>query len=235
MRGSDGGDISDVQQTILPGAKLGDLSMGDFPFVVTDNAAQPKATGAKVEMSQPLPGDGALTYEAFANRLVQFDYSNHQLQISEPLKDAAWCARACGDLTVKHFGKFGPVTITTNGFTLNGRPVIAQIDTLFKGTMLVYPDSVDKYLFKKEKKGKGRKVFPFTQNGIETIEVPGVSFAFRDLELIHAAPLYLTTNDENYTNMQFDATVGLALLEHAKVTFDFKGNHMWLEAASSSR
>ena len=34
MAGADGKPIEEIQQTIAPGAKLGDLPMGDFPFLV---------------------------------------------------------------------------------------------------------------------------------------------------------------------------------------------------------
>lgn len=32
---------ADVQQTIVPGAKLGELPLGDFPFMVLDASTQP--------------------------------------------------------------------------------------------------------------------------------------------------------------------------------------------------
>jgi hypothetical protein len=63
---------ADLQQTVVPGAKLGDLPMGDFPFMVFDIT--------------PLPADGALTYRSFQNRLVEIDFPRHIVHISEPLR-----------------------------------------------------------------------------------------------------------------------------------------------------
>ncbi len=230
MKGADGASVPEVQQTVVAGAKLGDLPMGDFPFVLIDNTPQPKAAGAKVEMSQPLPADGALTYGAFVNRLVQLDFANHQLRVSAPLTEALPCPGSCSGLIIKHFGRFGPATITADGFAVNGQSLDAQIDTLFSGTLLIYPASVEKLGLKKEKKGKAKR-FPFTQGGVELREAETVSESFRGLELLRDAPLYFTTKDEDYTNIQFDGTAGLGLLQRARVTFDFKGNQFWMEPA----
>ena len=96
--------------------------------------------------------------------------------------------------------------------------------------MLIYPVSVEKLGLKKEKKGKAKQ-FPFTQGGVELREAEAVSESFRGLELVQDAPLYFMTKDEDYTNMQFDGTAGLGLLERARVTFDFKGKHFWMDPA----
>ena len=161
LRGSDNAEISQVQQTVVPGAKLGDLPLGDFPFMVLDTTPQPDNPGPKME---PLPGDGALTYGAFKNRTVQIDARSHVLRISEPQTVAQPCPHECSDLVIKHVGHWGPVTITTTGFTVNGQPVDAQLDTLFTGTLLIYPGSVEKLALKKESKAKPKEMFPFTHD-----------------------------------------------------------------------
>ncbi|MGA8027609.1 MAG: retropepsin-like aspartic protease [Bryobacteraceae bacterium] len=227
LKDSNGDAISQVQQTIVTGAKLGDLAMGDFPFMVLDTTPQSDKPGQKMER---LPGDGALTYNAFKNRLLQIDYANHVIRISEPQTDAQPCPRACSDLIVKRFGSFGPVTLTADGFTLNGQPVDAQIDTLFTGTMFVYPGAVEKLGLKKESKSKHKEVFPYTQSGLKLARADGETEGFRDLTLLQNAPLYFGTADDHLPVVAFDATVGMGLLSHARVTFDFKGMHIWMEA-----
>ena len=52
--------------------------------------------------------------------------------------------------------------MTANGFTVNDRPVNAQVDTLFTVTMLIYPDSIDRLGLEKERKSKQEEIFPFT-------------------------------------------------------------------------
>ncbi len=234
LKGKDGNAIPDVQQTIVPGAKLGDLPMGDFPFMVIDTApdASQQEPG-NAGMAKPLPGDGALTYGAFQNRIVQLDIANHVLRVSEPQSDAQPCPHDCSDLITKHFGQFGPVTITADGFAVNGQPVDAQIDTLFTGTMLIYPASVEKLGLKKQAKSKDKQVFPYIHDGIELAQSNGASESYRNIPLAQNAPLFFPLKNEAFVNMQFDATVGDALLSHAVATFDFKGNHFWMDAASA--
>ena len=232
LKGSDGNTINEVQQTTVPGAHLGDLPLGDFPFMVLDTTPQPDASGAK---PQRLPGDGALTYSAFQNRLLQIDYANHLVRVSEPQSAPQPCPHTCSDLVIKHFGGFGPVTLTADGFTLNGQSLDAQIDTLFTGTMLVYPGAVEKLGLKKESKAKHKEVFPFTQGGLKLARVDGATEGFRDLQLIQNAPLYFATSDAHLPAVHFDGTVGSGLLSHATVTFDFKGMHMWMEPSGAPK
>lgn len=222
--------VAEVQQTVVPGAKLGDLPLGNFPFMVLDTTPQAAVPGQKVAR---LPGDGALAYGAFQNRLLEIDYARRVLRISTPESRAPACPRVCSDLVIKHFGNYGPVTLTTTGFTLNGLPIEVQIDTLFTGTMLVYPASVEKFGLKKEAKSKHKEFFPFTQGGLKLARFDGISETFRDLPLLSDAPVYFMTADDHPPAVQFDATVGSGLLSHAVVTLDFKGMHFWMDAAGS--
>lgn len=230
LKGSDGGDINQVQQTIVPSARLGDLQLGDFPFMVLDTTPQPDKPGQKIE---PLPGDGALTYGAFKNRMVQIDGHKRVLRISEPQTDAQPCLRDCSDLVIKHVGHWGPVTLTADGFAVNGQPVDVQLDTLFTGTMLIYPGSVEKLGLKKQSKAKPKELFPYTQEGIKLARADDGAVTFRGIDLLQDGPLYFGTKDANLPAVQFDATVGMGVLNHVTATFDFKGMHFWMESAAA--
>lgn len=226
-----GATDSGLQQTTVPGAKLGDLPMGDFPFLVFDTTSQPEKLGQK---PQALPADGALTYRAFQNRLLQIDYPHRSVHISEPQDTAPACPGACSDLIVKRVGNYGPPTLTAEGFAINRQAVAAQIDTLFTGTMLVYPTSVEKLGLKKEAKSKHKELFPFVENGAKLARFDGVAESFRNLQLAPDAPLYFFTSDDRPPSVPFDVTVGSGLLNHAMVSFDFKGMHFWMESAGSA-
>lgn len=230
LKGHDGQAIAEVQQTVVQGAKLGELPMGDFPFIVLDTTQQPDKPNQKLE---PLPGDGTLTYSAFKNRLLQIDSANHVVRISEPQDAAQPCPKSCTDLVIKHAGAHGPVTLTTHGFSINDQPVEVQLDTLFTGTMLVYPGSVQKLGLKKESKSKHKEFFPYVHAGVQLARADGATETYRDLQLLQSAPIYFMSNEEHPPDVQFDATVGSGLLSHAIVTFDFKGMHMWMEPATA--
>lgn len=227
LKDSAGGDINQVQQTIVPGAHLGDLPLGDFPFMVLDMSPQTDKPGQK---TQPFPADGALTYGAFKNRLLQIDARNHIVRISEPQPDAQPCPHECSKLTIKHFGNWGPVTLTTEGFSVNGQPLDAQVDTLFTGTVLIYPASLEKLDLKKQSKSKHKEVFPYTQNGINLARADDGVIAYQNMQLLQNGPLYFATPDAHLPILQFDATIGMGLLSRAVATFDFKGMHFWMDS-----
>lgn len=232
LKGNDGNDISEIQQAVVPGARLGDLPMGDFPFMVLDTAtSQPDHQ----KQQQLLPADGALTYSAFKNRVLQIDYAHHVVRISEPQTTPLACPRTCSNLVIKHFGgDFGPITLTTDGFTVNGQPVEVQLDTLFTGTVLVYPGSVEKLGLKKKSKSKQKENFPYLEGGLTLVHSDGATASFRDVPLMQNGPLYFGTSDDHLPAQHFDATVGWGLLNHAVVTFDFSGMKMWMETPGAA-
>lgn len=229
MAGADGKPIEEIQQTVAPGAKLGDLPMGDFPFLVLNlnDAGNASLTSRK---TPALPGDGALTFGSFKNRIVQLDFRSHVMRISEPLTTPQTVPANSADLIVKHFGKYGPVTIVTPGFSVNGQPIEAQIDTLFTGTILIYPESVKKLNLVKLSKSRKKEDFPFW-GGVKLVRGDAETESFGNLELLQNAPIYFTTPEASTHTPegQFDATVGIALLTGTLTTLDFVDRKIWLE------
>ncbi len=227
LQGTGDSAQNQVQQTTVASAKLGDLPMGDFPFMVLDVSEQGVKPG---QSAQPFPADGALAFRAFQNRLLQIDYAHHVVHLSEPEDTPQACPHNCTALIVKHAGTYGPVTLTAEGFTLNNTPVDAQIDTLFTGTMLVYPGSIQKLDLKKASKAKPKEVFPYLQGGVKLARFDGAAEGFRDVTLAPDAALYFFTTDDNAPPaVPYDVTVGSGLLSHAMVSFDFKSMQMWME------
>ncbi|SRR5579884_147600 len=224
-------DVSQVQQTTAPGAKIGDLPMGDFPFMVIDTTPQPDKPGEKLP---PFPADGALTYTAFHNRMLQIDYAHHLVRLSEPLDAPPACPQTCSDLKVGHVGNYGPLTLTATGFSVNAEPVDAQIDTLFTGTMLIYPGSVQKLGLKKLAKAKHKEFFPYLQGGVKLAQADGAAEAWQSVPLGQDLPLYFFTSDDHPNAVSYDATVGSGLLSHATAVFDFKGMRFWLDAGTAA-
>jgi hypothetical protein len=234
LKGSGGAEITAVQETVVPGAKLGDLQLGDFPFMVLDLTADPTQSNKK--RNAVFPADGALAFGSFKNRIVQLDWSRHVLRISEPLPDNMPCPRDCGDLSARRIGHYGPATLTATGFQVNGRDIVAQIDTLFTGTMLIYPAAVEKLGLKELSKTKRKEEFPFFQNGAKLAEAEGVMEGFHNDTLLPGAPVYFWSAKEVAApDVSFDATVGTALMSRGLVTFDFKANHIWVDSIASEQ
>jgi hypothetical protein len=230
MAGADGKPIEEIQQTIAPGAKLGDLPMGDFPFLVL-NLNDPGDSGSLTSRkAAPLPGDGALTFGSFRNRIIQLDFRNHVMRVSEPVTTPQTVPASSADLIVKHFGNYGPATIVSPGFSVNGQPIEAQIDTLFTGTMMIYPESVEKLDLKKQSKAHKKEDFPFW-GGVKLVRGEAETEGFGNLQLLQNAPLYFATAEAatHTPEGQFDATVGTGLLSGIVVTLDFVDKKIWIE------
>jgi hypothetical protein len=89
------------------------------------------------------PSNGSLSYLSLKDRVVTLDYRRHRVAISETGAEVAAPSYA-GTLTYPTFGQRGPPIVATTGFEVNGKPITVQVDTLYAGTLLVYPTSVGK-------------------------------------------------------------------------------------------
>ncbi len=228
--GSADGSASPVQQGTVAEAHLGDVPFGDFPFMVLD--LTPDTRADKKVMA--FPADGALTFRSFRDRILQIDFATRTLRVSEPQKDSMPCPHACADLLIKRFGQYGPPTLSTGGFEFDGQPLDAQLDTLFTGTVLLYPHSLARLGLEKLK-SKHKTYFPFVQNGVELSDTASEDkITFRGVPVLSGVTVYLWPKDYAVPKVQFDAIIGTGLLTQQTVTFDFKGMHLWIDAGANA-
>jgi hypothetical protein len=169
---------------------------------------------------------GTLAYTAFKDRLLQIDFVNHKVRISEPLSAPSPCSDACDKFSLITFGKKGPPIVVAEGFEINGKPVTAQIDTMYTGTMLVYTASIDKLkLTDADVNSQKSENFPFTDGGVEMKSAPAEKESFHGVTLGVSAPVvYFPTPDVHEPDGLFDATVGLGLFYGMVLNFDFHSN-----------
>lgn len=231
LQSADGKGISAVQQTVVPGAKLGNVVLGDFPFMVMDISAD--QTGKKKDVW--FPADGALAFGSFDNRRIQLDWNKHVLRISDPLPDNVPCPRDCRDLKSQPFVPYGPRTLVAQGFEIQGKPVTAQIDTLFGGTMLLYPNATGFIDQSNLERSKHKQEFPFAQGGLKLTQAQTVDYTFDKDPVLNDASVYLWP-DKGPTapDATFNATVGSGLLSRDLFTFDFKSWKIWMEPPSEA-
>jgi hypothetical protein len=137
VNGPDGKPYPGYWFATLKDVKAGDASLGELKVLVADL----KPSLAKGDFP---PADGALAYTAFQDRVLKLDYKNERVGISQPLKAEVPCPDSCGELTTPTFGRKGPPIVATTGLEVNHKPVVVQIDTLYSGTMLIFPTSVEK-------------------------------------------------------------------------------------------
>jgi len=207
--------------SVLLGLKVGDASLGDLKVLVADLSEY-------IKRDRLPAADGTLAYTAFKNRLFQLDYLHHAVRFSEPLIAALPCPGFCGSLTTPTFGKDRRPIIVSTGFSVNGKPVTAQIDTMFTGTMLIYPASIEKLSLTPESQTSRKQFFKYTDDGVDMLEAQATTESFGDRVLAKPAPLFFATPSVHLPDGRFDATVGHALFEHSILSLNFRDMKLWL-------
>ena len=223
---ADGKVIPRYAKTTVTGAKIGDGALGEMKMLVMDLAGPMKK-------NQMPTADGTLAYTAFKNRVLEMDYPGKRVVFSEPLTSETACPAIaparCETLTTPTFGKQGPPILVATGFTMNGKPITAQIDTLYSGTMLIYPTSVEKLGLAEMAKSTKQRMFHYTDGGVGMLEAGPVAEAFEGQTLGKHAPIYFATPDVHLPDGMFDGTVGHELFEHSVLVMDLKGMRVWMK------
>jgi len=222
MIGPDGKPYAGCYVAIISDIRIGEVPIGDLQVKVVD-------LRSRIKKGTFPDADGSLAFSVLNGRIFRLDYLRHLVGISKLLVQNAQPPIDCGTLSHPAFGKNGPRTLVTTGFEINGRPITAQIDTLFAGTVLIYPTSVEK-LGPLDTNNSARKLaFPYTDDGAETIEGLARSEGFNNKALKTDAPIYLATSRGHMPNGMFDGTVGNALFRGRVLTFDLAGQYFWLD------
>lgn len=219
--GRDGKPVSGFGRSVLHSVKLGDAPLGDVKVLVLDLAEY-------VKKGHVPAADGTVAYTAFKDRILQLDYVRKQVRFSEQLITEVPCPAKCGALTTPTFGKNGPPIVVASGFSVNQQPITAQIDTMFSGTMLIYPTAVNKLKLGSEAASNKKQFFPFTDDGVDMLEAQAKTEAFQGRVLASEAPLYFATAAVHLPDGLFDGTVGHGLFEHSVLSLDFRGMKMWI-------
>jgi hypothetical protein len=221
VKDADGKDVAGYARSVLGGLKVGEGTLGDVKVLVMDLSA--------MEAKDQVPkADGSLAYTAFRDRLLEMDYVGRKVRFSEVLTGDVGCPGKCGVLTTPTFGKKGPPILVATGFSVNGKAITAQIDSLFSGTMLIYPTSVEKLGLGAEAKSTKKEMFKYTDGGVDMFAAVAGAETFEGRVLAKDAALYFAGPEVHLPDGMFDGTVGHALLEHSVVVMDFKGMRVWL-------
>jgi hypothetical protein len=222
VAGADGKPVTGYQKAVTNNVAVGDIKFDEVKFLVVDlSSAISDKTFPDV--------DGTLGYKIFENRILQLDHPAGVLSLSQPLTTQTGCPTFCGDISLITFGHRGPPIVTTTGFSVNGKPISVQVDTMFTGTLLIYPTSVDKLELTVESQSKTSKYINFTDGGVDMFESQAKQIGFGSKTLAVAAPLYFAGPKVHLPDGLFDGTVGADVLGSYKVTFNFHDNKFWLD------
>lgn len=181
----------------------------------------------------PPPGDGAITYPFFKDRIVQIDYPAHRLRISDivttPLAERD---DAQGVLKLITFGEHGPPVLVASPFRLNGKNLRAQIDTSFTGSLLVYDAAIDDLGLKRQGTSE---LFRYTDGGVNLRAAQTSPIGFGRHEIATNATVYEVGEGAVPVHQPdgfFEGKVGNALFAHSVVTMDFHAMTMDVRAAN---
>jgi Aspartyl protease len=219
--GRDGKPHPEYSAATLHDLKVGTSNLGDVTVLVAD-------LGPDIQKGDLPSADGLLSYAAFGARLLRLDYKSRRVEISGLLRQEAPCPHDCGTMTNPTFGKSGPAIVATTGFRVNGKALVVQIDTLYAGTMLIYPTSVDKLGLATQQSSKMTRKFAFTDGGVQMIQGSAASEGFGALTLARNCAVYFATPDVHLPDGMFDGTVGHELFLGHVLTFDFYAHHFWV-------
>jgi hypothetical protein len=221
LLGPDGKQYHGLSTGTIKNVRLGDVVLGDQEVLVGN--LQPN-----IEKGKRPAADGSLAYTAFDGRILKMDYKGQRISVSEVLKTDVPCPGFCGTLTTPTFGKAGPPILATTGFQLNGKPVTLQIDTMYGGTILIYPTSVEKLGLTTEQQSTKTRMFPFTDGGVDMIEGTAKTEGFDKDVLKKDVTVYFATPKVHLPDGLFDGTVGHELFTGHVVTMDFHAHHFWI-------
>jgi hypothetical protein len=214
-------------QTVVPALRIGALKLQNLAVLSADLSEMIRAK----EMPRV---DGILAYTAFQDRVLQLDFAAHVLRISEPQPTGS-CRGRCDKISLITFGKEGPPIVVAQGFELNGEKVLAQVDTMFTGSMLIYNASVEKLSLKGAAQSKDVRFFPLTDGGVNMKEAEAQKEGFGDLTLSGEKPrVYFPTENVHEPDGLFDATVGMELFSGVVLTLDFHDMTIGIEKANKT-
>jgi hypothetical protein len=205
----------------LKAAKIGEESLGDVKLLAMD-------IGTDIAKGSFPHADGSIAYTDLKNRLLTLDYRRHRVGLSDASKGVA-CPAVCGTVSYPTFGRKGPPIVVATGFGVNGQDINVQIDTLYAGTMLIYPTSVAKLGLVSQSASPHVQTFPYTDGSVDMIEGKADNESFAKKTLLANAPLYFATPKVHLPDGMFDGTVGAGLFAGHVVNLDFHANRFWME------
>ncbi len=221
VKDSTGKPVPGYFRAMLKDVRIGQAAIGDLEFLAID-------MGKAIDQGHFPRSNGTIAYTAFQGRLLTLDFRHHLVGVDDA-SSAAPCGTSCGTITYPTFGLGGPPIVVTTGFRVNGKNVNVQVDTLYAGTMLIYPTSVDKLGLNAEAGSVRTEHFPFTDGGVEMVRGGAADESFDDHLLIGDAPIYFATPKVHTPDGMFDGTVGAALFARHVVHLDFSTNRFWME------
>jgi hypothetical protein len=221
------GAPSNMFRTVIPSVHVGELTLSKVPAIGMDLSEM-------ISQKQMPHVAGTLAYPAFKDRIVQLDFAEHKLRVSDVLAGPVKCTGACDTMSLITFGKEGPPIVVADGFEINGVKMSAQVDTMYTGSLLVYTASIEKLSLSGAAQTTEKRLFPLTDGGVNMRVAEAQQEGFNGVTLAKdGAKVYFPTETVHEPDGLFDATVGLELFRDAVLTLNF--HDMTIAVAKSAK
>lgn len=202
--------------------QVGTLVLSESFAIIDPINALSLETAPRRELS---PGDGGLSYTAFANRLVILDFPHQRLRVSTGPYRKANCSN-CSRLQETSQGDFTGNILATDGFAIDGKRVKAVLDPLYPGAVLAMNPVVGLV-------GLEGKPIATTYRGGHLLFVRPVSVTFGHHTLAASVPLVRADDGYDLSGTEYDVVIGLSLLSQHTFALDFRNKTMQLDDYSS--
>ncbi len=175
--------------------------------------------------------DGTLGYGVFKGRVVQIDYAAHKLRLldSFPAVTAAAAPLAIHRLPYQKGGP--PTLVTVDRLLIGGRAVVAQVDTFFAGSLVLFPAKVAGVV-PTAAKDAPPAAFAGAQLPAarlkETVTLGGIS-------LRPGETLYAARKEARAPETEIAAVLGNAFFHQCVVTLDFQGDRLLVTPGRDDR
>jgi hypothetical protein len=212
----------------IPSVRIGSVTLKNLPALEMDLKEM-------IQQKQMPRVDGTLAYTVFKDRMIELDFAAKKFRISDVLEGTAPCRQPCDRISLIKFGNDGPPIVVAGGFEINGKPISAQVDTMYTGSLLVYTAAIERLELSSEAWTKETEVFPLTDGGVAMKVAAAKSESVRGLSMGGMHPkVYFPTQGVHEPDGLFDATVGLALFRHAGVSLDFHNMTIRVQRSSEA-
>ncbi|MGE5625375.1 MAG: hypothetical protein ACM3ZT_07495 [Bacillota bacterium] len=166
--------------------------------------------------------DGTLDYTFFKDRVLQIDYRHHVIRVSRLLKPDEHPRPGKGALKLVNFHDWGPPIVVGGPFTVDGKPLEAQIDTTYTGSLLLFSAAEKSLGFEEAAEHAKPRNFPITDGGVDMLGAEVDSTGFAGAVLAHPATVYFhTPNVHQPYQDRFGGTVGNEFFKESVLTLDF--------------
>lgn len=210
-----GPDVS-TPQISMDDLRIGTAQFTGKPFLIVPIKADLAAMGITCQ--------GTIGYRFFEEKVVQIDYPAHRLRML-PAAPSPSVNAIVLPIQWKQSAKLSPALITTDQLKIGDHALVAQFDTLFARTLLLYTPKLP-WL---ETRRLPQIPPAYYEHGVLRPALPLMPIALGNHAFAQTPPAYLADKDALVPETDISAVLGNGFFLDTVVTLDYKHDQMIVE------